>query len=75
MEEEYELAKDILDMVIEKGIRLQYDSDIKDSEYIVKICSNEKDSYFMYKKKNFLNRKEKDQKDAIERVKIKMKFK
>lgn len=51
------------------------DTHIKDSEYIVKICSTEKDAYHEYKKKNFLNRKDKEQKDVIERIKIKMKFK
>jgi hypothetical protein len=51
------------------------DTEIKDSEYIVKICSTEKDSYYEYKKKNFLNKKEKEQRDVIERVKIKLKFK
>jgi hypothetical protein len=48
---------------------------IKDSEYIVKICSTEKDAYHEYKKKNFLNKKDKEQQDVIERIKIKLKFK
>ncbi len=48
---------------------------IKDSEYIVKICSSEKDAYHEYKKKNFLNKKDKEQKEVIERIQIKLKFK
>jgi hypothetical protein len=28
---------------------------IKDSEFIVKMCGSDADSYYSYKKKNFLN--------------------
>lgn len=43
------------------------------SDYIVKVCAQEKDSYLLYKKKNFLNNQEKTQNDVVERIYTKIK--
>ena len=62
-------------MILKQGIQLQLSTEIKDSDYIVKICSSEEDSYLNYKRKNFLNNKNKDQMEVIQRIQQKMKYK
>ena len=46
-------------MALSKGIKIKLNSEIKDSEYIVKVCLNDKNAYLSYKKKNFLRNKDK----------------
>lgn len=52
-------GKDILDLAISQRIRLHLHDGIKASDYVVGMCGTEKDSFLKYKKKNFLNLKEK----------------
>eukprot|EP00347_Sterkiella_histriomuscorum_P014058 403362320 len=59
---------DIIDMAIKQGINIKIDNSIKDSEYIVGICNNDKNAYLNYKKKNFLRNKDKVQLDIASRV-------
>jgi hypothetical protein len=37
------------------------------------VCSQEKDSYLLYKKKNFLNHRQKTQEEVIENIYMKIK--
>ena len=52
-------GKDILDLAISQRIRLHLHDGIKASDYVVGMCGTEKDSFLKFKKKNFLNLKEK----------------
>ena len=47
-------------MALDRGIKIRVNKDIKDSEYIVKVCLNQENAYLNYKKSNFLKNKEKD---------------
>jgi hypothetical protein len=60
---------DILDLALDKGIHLQLNPVIKDSEYIVKMCENSGDAYMHYKKKNILKDKEKEQAEVLLKIK------
>jgi hypothetical protein len=59
---------DIIDLAINQGIQIKLNKGIKDSEYIVNMCTNDGNAYLSYKKKNFLKNKEKDQIDIIQRL-------
>ncbi len=60
---------DILDLALDKGIDLQLNPSIKDSEYIVKMCENSGNAYLHYKKKNILKDKEKEQAEVLLKIK------
>ncbi len=54
-EEDFKKPRDLIDLVVRHNLKLVIDPKVKVSDYIVKVCTQEKDSYLMYKKKNFLN--------------------
>jgi len=72
-DEEFKKPKDLIDLVVKHNLKLVIDPQVKVSDYIVKICGQEKDSYLLYKKKNFLNNQEKTQKDVIDKIYSKIK--
>lgn len=68
--------QDILDVMISKGIRLTIpESSVSNSDYIVKMCASDDDSFLKYKRKNFLKQQDKEQQNVIENVKTKIKQK
>lgn len=68
-------GQDILDLVISNGINLELHSEIRDQDYIIKMCQSEKDSYLKYKRKNFMNTKARNEKEVYDRIQMKILFK
>ena len=51
----------ILNMMVSKGIRLHIPSaSDTNSDYIVKMCGSDKNSYLRYKRKNFLKQQDQE---------------
>jgi len=53
---------------LKQGINIKIDNRIKDSDYIVGICNNDKYAFLNYKKKNFLRNKDRVQADIINKM-------
>ena len=73
---EEEIKKlDILDMALSQGIKVEFNKKMKNSDYILDMCLNEKNAYLNYKKNNFLKNKEKEYKEIIECINRSLEYK
>lgn len=72
--EEIPLKLDATDIMIRDKLPLHVPSTIKDGDYAIKMCRNLKDPYLQYKRKNYLNDKDQAQRDLVERLNLKVKF-
>ncbi|CDW74823.1 UNKNOWN [Stylonychia lemnae] len=59
---------DIIDKALKQGINIKVDNRIKDSDYIVGICNNDKYAFLNYKKKNFLRNKDRVQSEIVSKM-------
>lgn len=55
-------------MALDYGIKIQLNDQIKDSDYIVNMCTNDGNAYLSFKRKNFLKNKEKEQQEIVTRL-------
>jgi hypothetical protein len=65
---------DIIDLIIRESINLQITDKLKDSDFLIPKCGEEGSPFLQYKRKNFMNEKAKTQREVVDKLRIKMKF-
>jgi len=61
-------------MLLREGITLRIPNRLKDSDFLIKKCGEESSPFLAYKRKNFMNEQAKTQREIVDKLRIKIKF-